>query len=66
MPEMQVSFSFSFSFRLLENMKPKAAAAIKIQMEEIDKQLAKGKDFFSGENCISYLCLLTLLFNSSS
>lgn len=46
MPEMQASFSFSSSSRLLKNMKPKAVAAIKIQMEVVDKQLAKGKDFF--------------------
>lgn len=45
MPEMQASFSLSSSSRLLENMKPKAAAALKIQMEVVDKQLAK-KDFF--------------------
>lgn len=46
MPEMQASFSFSSSSRLLENMKPKAGAAIKIQMEVVDEQLAKGKGFF--------------------
>lgn len=46
MPEMQTSFSFSSSSRLLENTKPKAAAAIKIQMEVVDKQLAKGEYFF--------------------
>lgn len=48
-PEMQASFSFSSSSRLLENTTPKAAAAIKIQMEVVDKQLAGGKDFSSGE-----------------
>lgn len=39
-------------------MEPRVAAATKIQMEVVDKQLAKGKDFFF------FLVSLILVVNS--